>query len=163
MKRNKANIKNWMWRALSSMILLPILIIASCTEDVLEKTPIDSYSDAAVWDDEALVEAFVNTAYKDLPFGFQNEHGWRFLPYANMSDETNSRNSATNIQINIEGNSSPAYLGPMDVWTGPTDWTYWLPISQANMFLDKIPTSTIDEELKSRLIAEMRSIRAYSY
>src|SRR5690606_5226796 len=163
MKRNGANIKNRNRGNLFSIGVLSLLIMVSCTDDVLEKTPIDSYSDAAVWDDEALVEAFVNTAYNDLPFGFQNEHGWRFLPYANMSDETNSRNSATNIQIIIEGNASPAYLGPMDVWTGPDVWTYWLPISQANMFLDKIQTSTIDEELKSRLIAEMRSIRAYSY
>src|SRR5690554_1787156 len=143
MKRNSAIIKNRIWRGLWSAGIFSLLIMGSCTDDVLEKTPIDSYSDAAVWDDEALVEAFVNTAYKDLPFGFQNEPGWRFLPYANMSDETNSRNSATNIQIIIEGNASPAYLGPMDVWTGPTEWTYWLPISQANMFLDKIQTSTI--------------------
>lgn len=157
MKRHIGIAQNKSWS-----ILYLILLLSSCQE-VLEKSPIDSYSDAAVWNDEALVEAFANNAYKTLPFGFQNENGWRFMPYANMSDESNSRNSATNIQIIIEGNASSAYPGPMDVWSGPDEWTYWKPINQANIFLDKIQASTIDEEIKNRLIAEMRTIRAYSY
>lgn len=143
-------------------LVLSAMIMSSCS-DVLEKTPTDSYSDAAIWNDEALVTAFVNTAYKTIPFGFQQTNGWRFMPYANMSDECNSRNSATNIQIIITGNASPAYSGPMDVWTGPDEWTYWKPISQANIFLEKIEASSIDPELKNRLIAEMRAVRAYSY
>jgi len=140
---------------------LSILLVSSCG-NVLEKTPIDSFSDDAVWGDEALTEAFANTAYKSIPFGFQQLNGWRFLPYANMSDECNSRNSGTNIQILIQGNASPSYSGPMDVWSGPL-WSYWVPISQANQFLDKMKLSSIDVVLKDRLIAEMRSIRAYSY
>src|SRR5665648_1276885 len=63
---------------------LSILLVSSCG-NVLEKTPIDSFSDDAVWGDEALTEAFANTAYKSIPFGFQQLNGWRFLPYANMS------------------------------------------------------------------------------
>src|SRR5680860_365193 len=161
MKTN-IRIKNKNWGIFSFILGLSASLLSSCS-DVLEKTPTDSYSDAAVWDDPALVEAFANTTYKDIPFGFQNAHGWRFMPYANMSDEANSRNSTTNIQIIIAGNASPSYLGPMDVWTGPEVWTYWEPINQANKFLDKIEMSTVEEELKQRLIAEMRTIRAYSY
>jgi hypothetical protein len=162
MKTSIIFIKEKKWAALCLPLILSLVVASSC-EDVLEKTPIDSYSDAAIWNDEALVEAFANTAYKTLPFGFQNVNGWRFMPYANMSDESNSRNSATNIQIIITGNASPAYSGPMDVWTGPRFWTYWKPIGQVNIFLDKIQSSSVDEELKQRLIAEMRTIRAYSY
>jgi hypothetical protein len=164
MKINKIKINKEKYKRvkIKGIFLFITLAAVSCSE-VLEKSPIDSYSDAAVWDDEALVEAFANTAYKTIPFGFQNENGWRFMPYANMSDESNSRNSATNIQIIIEGNASPSYLGPMDVWTGPDDWTYWEPINQANIFLDKIQSSTIDEDVITRLSAEMRAVRAYSY
>ncbi|MDD4591691.1 MAG: RagB/SusD family nutrient uptake outer membrane protein [Parabacteroides sp.] len=159
MKNNKYNRrKNW---TIATLLIIGSFL-ASCG-DVLEKYPTDSYSDAAVWQDAALAEAFANYAYKTIPFGFQNKHGWRFLPYANMSDECNSRNSWTNIQILIIGNASPSYSGPMDVWSGP-EWCYWEPISQANKFLDKIQESTgIKETLKNRLIAEMRVIRAYSY
>lgn len=91
-------------------LVLSIIMFNSC-EDVIEKYPTDSYSDAAVWQDAALTEAFANYAYKMLPFGFYQGHGWRFMPYANMSDECNSRNSWTNIQIIINGNASPAYSG----------------------------------------------------
>jgi hypothetical protein len=163
MKRHSKNIQIRLSTVLFFTLLFVGIITSSCTDEVLEKVPIDSYSDAAVWDDEALVEAFGNTAYKDLPFGFQNKHGWRFMPYANMSDEANSRNSASNIQIIVEGNASSAYLGPLDVWSGPDAWTYWLPINQANIFLHKIQESSIDEEVKTRLIAEMKAVRAYSY
>ena len=160
MKRN--NIYNKNKRNILSLILaLSIIIVCSC-EDVLEKVPTDSYSDAAVWNDAALTEAFINYAYKTIPFGFQQGWGWRFLPFANMSDECNSRNSATNIQIIILGNASPSYSGPMDVWSGP-GWCYWEPISQANKFLDKIGNSTIKQTSKDRFIAEMRVVRAYSY
>lgn len=162
MKKKIMSISNKKWRFVSFALVLSTVIASSC-DDVLEKTPIDSYSDAAIWEDEALVEAFANNAYKTIPFGFQNKNGWRFMPYANMSDESNSRNSATNIQIIITGNASPAYSGPLDIWTGPNDWTYWKPISQANIFLEKIETSSIDPKLKERLGAEMRAIRAYSY
>lgn len=162
MKRNIIFIHKKLCSLLSYLTVFSVLFLSACSE-VLEKTPIDSYSDAAVWDDEALVQAFANTAYKDIPFGFQNVNGWRFMPYANMTDEANSRNSASNIQIIVGGNASSAYLGPMDVWTGPDAWTYWKPISQANIFLDKIQESSIDEELKNRLSAEMRAVRAYSY
>lgn len=158
----KNTMKKINYNIISSLLFVTILTAGSCTE-VLEKTPIDSYSDAAIWEDEALVEAFANTAYKTLPFGFQNVNGFRFMPYANMTDESNSRNSTTNIQIIVSGNASSSYLGPMDVWTGPDDWTYWKPINQANIFLEKIQTSSIDEAVKNRLIAEMRTVRAYSY
>src|SRR5690554_53583 len=141
-------------------------LIFSCNE-VLDKTPIDSYSDAAVWKDEALTEAFANTTYKYLPHGFVLPSGLRFLPYANISDECNSRNSWSTVGIVIMGNQSSAYGGPLDVWTKTGSyngsWNYWKPISQVNKFLDKMDESTIDEELKNRLIAEMRTIRAYSY
>jgi len=150
-------------RKISLISLFSAVIFSACTEEVLEKTPIDSYSDAAVWDDPALIQAFANGAYKDIPFGFQNVNGWRFMPYANMTDESNSRNSASNIQIIINGNASSAYLGPMDVWTGPNAWTYWKPINQANIFLDKIQESSVNADLKSELSAEMRAVRAYSY
>ncbi|MEX0882069.1 MAG: RagB/SusD family nutrient uptake outer membrane protein, partial [Cyclobacteriaceae bacterium] len=156
------SISNRLRRKITLISLIAVAISGACT-DVLEKTPIDSYSDAAVWDDPALIQAFANAAYKDIPFGFQNVHGWRFMPYANMTDEANSRNSASNIQIIVNGNASPVYMGPMDVWTGPNAWTYWRPINQANIFLDKIQESSINEDLKTALSAEMKAVRAYSY
>ena len=164
MKKNILIVHNNKIRGILSLIFTISLLFASSCKDVLEKTPIDSFSDGAVWGDKALTEAFANEAYKTIPFGFQQGHGWRFMPYANMSDECNSRNSASNIQIIINGNASPSYSGPMDVWSGPDFWTYWNPINQANKFLDKIELSTIeDEEWKAQIKAEMRVVRAYSY
>lgn len=150
---------------LSTVLLMGIfLLLVSCDLDtVLDKAPKDSYSDAAVWNDKALAEAFANAAYDMLPFGFQRM-SWRILPYSNMVDESNSRNSLSTIGVIVNGNQTPSYSGPLDVWTNPgNDRSYWEPITQANKFLDKIEASEIDEALKTRLKGEMKVVRAWSY
>ena len=127
----------------------------------MDKEPTESYSDAAVWGDKTLVEGYANYAYKRLPFGFQRL-GDRIMPYANMVDEANSRNSFSTIGLIVTGNQTPSYSGPMNVWSG--DRNYWETISQANRFLKKIESSSIeDQEFKQRTTGEMRALRAYSY
>lgn len=141
-----------------------LLLVPACElNSVLDKKPTDSYSDAAVWDDPALAEAFANGAYDLLPFGFQRQ-SYRLFPYSNMCDEANSRNSLSTIGVIVNGNQTPSYSGPLDVWTNPgNDRSYWEPITQANKFLDKIESSKFDETLKARLKSEMRVVRAWSY
>ncbi len=41
-------------------ILIINILISSCTDDVIDKTPLDSYTDASVWNDLMLAEAFAN-------------------------------------------------------------------------------------------------------
>ena len=154
------------WRFLTILLLiLSISYLSSCNDinGVLDKEPTESYSDETIWEDEALAEAFANRAYKLLPFGFQR-FSWRMLGYANMVDESNSRGSWGSIGNIIMGNHGSSYSGPMNVWTNDgNDRSYWEPISQANKLLAKIGDSTIDQELKDRLRAEMRALRAYAY
>lgn len=150
------------YKYLILILLLPF--ISSCDMNVLDKTPTDSYTDAVIWDDEALVEAYVNTAYKELPVGL--ERTGRIMPYTYVIDEANSRGSWASIGTIIMGDHGPNYSGPLDVWTGDM-WGnspgYWGPISQVNDFLVKIEGSSIRSSLIERLTGEMRVIRAYAY
>lgn len=163
MKREYNNLINERVRSIlwGMMLVLSIGLFSSCELDVLELKPTEAYSNEAIWQDENLIEAYANYAYKTLPWGFQRLSD-RIMPYANMTDESTARSSLSTIGLINQGNQSPAYMGPLNVWTGERN--YWAPISQANRFLANIEDSPVeDEEFKERLTGEMQAIRAYSY
>lgn len=145
-----------------------IVMISSCdVGSVLDKEPLDGFSEQAVWEDQALIEAHLSYAYKRLPFGLERT-GW-ILPYSYLGvDENHARLSSAGAIGNIvRGDYGPTTLGPMDVWTG--NWgndnprTYWAPISQVNKLLEGLERSTIDQSVKDMISAEGRVIRAYAY
>ena len=50
------------------------MVMASCKKNLLDITPTDRISDATLFSDANLVEAFVNNNYRDLTYGFYNAH-----------------------------------------------------------------------------------------
>jgi SusD family. len=132
----------------------------SCEKDFLDKKPLDSYSDADVWQDLNLVEAFVNSRYTLLPFleaqGVQKAY---FMSGA--SDEGNSKHSY--------GNERALELGQM----GPdnTVYNFWQQnyqeIRNLNIFLARIgevpAVGDAAIEQKNRLTGEVYFLRAYAY
>lgn len=143
------------------VLILSMGLFSSCEKEVLNREPTEAYSNEAIWQDQALIEAYANYAYKTLPWGFQRLD-FRMFPYSNMSDESNSRGSISTIGLINAGLQNPSFSGPMNVWT--SERNYWDPISQANRFLANIEDSPVnDEEFKKRLTGEMKALRAYSY
>ncbi|MFD2556626.1 RagB/SusD family nutrient uptake outer membrane protein [Sphingobacterium tabacisoli] len=132
----------------------------SCEKDFLEKKPLDSYSDADVWQDLNLVEAFINSRYTLLPFpeaqGVQKAY---FMSGA--SDEGNSKHSY--------GNERALELGQM----GPDNpvYNFWelnyQEIRNLNIFFSRINDVPSVGEVaiaqKNRLIGEAHFLRAYAY
>ena len=43
--------------------MLVLSCMTACNDDFLSVDPVDRYSDAAVWKDEALINSFVNNIY----------------------------------------------------------------------------------------------------
>src|SRR5665647_3645124 len=60
------NIKNNIVTYIAVFFLTGI-IFTSCQKDLLNKSPLDRLSDATVWKDPALVQAYVNDQYHVLP------------------------------------------------------------------------------------------------
>ncbi|MCK9413268.1 MAG: RagB/SusD family nutrient uptake outer membrane protein [Prolixibacteraceae bacterium] len=142
----------------SLLLIIPLTFISSCSMDVLDKDPINSFNDAAVWNDGVLTEQFVNNTYKILPTGFSSV----FTLGRVASDEMYNRGGAFNF-IN-EGNISPTNYGILNFWTG--SWTYWNVIKKCNIFLsniDAINAAPGDVAFKNRMKGEMYFMRAFSY
>ena len=132
--------------------------VSSCSEDVLDKSPRSAFSDADVWQDEALIKAYINNTYRIVPNGWVNPG----LRLAGVTDESYSRGGAADY-INA-GNISPASLGDLDFWTRDTPFNYWAVIEKCNVFLNNIGKSKLtNNALQDRMIGEMKFLRAYSY
>ena len=141
-----------------AILVCCMALIFSCKEDVLDKVPLDSYSEELVWKDGNLIETFVNNAYRLVPHGFNYS---MTNSLSTLTDENNGRaNSAANI-INA-GNITADALASLDYWNDPQRGFYKV-ITKTNLFFSKIEEAPIDAELKKRMMGEMKFLRAFSY
>lgn len=141
-------------------ILTANLIFVSCSKKVLDKAPLDSYTDASVWNDLGLAEAFANNLYNVLPscvhdFDTKANRSWAL---STSSDEGfNKFNDYNSIIIN-SGAITPDNAGTFDIWAS----TYSI-IQNCNIFLSKIDKVPGDSAWRNRLKGEVTYLRAYGY
>lgn len=136
------------------------VIMTSCKKDVLDKTPLDSYTDQSVWNDLSLAEAFTNNLYNVLP---NAEHNWdnttnRTWALSSACDEAFNKFDDYNASVMNSGSLTPDNLGVFDIWGS----TYSI-IQNCNIFLSKIDNVPGDPARRDRLKGEVTYLRAYAY
>jgi starch-binding outer membrane protein, SusD/RagB family len=136
-----------------------VLNSISCDTDNLNVKPEDRFSDASVWKDPALVEAFVNEMYRGL------NHGIRELMLGSLADESQFIHNYGSAQV-VQSNLTSADIGSFS--RGDFEEFNWpvlyARIRQINLFLENIEAATIDEAgLKDRLKGEVHFLNAYFY
>jgi len=144
------------------IFLLPFVF--SCSDKVLDREPLDSYSDAAVWNDPALISAFISNIYREFPVDWNTT--------ACATDEVTRRNNATYNMITA-GDLTPGNTQMLNYWYGGSGgnsggagyWScsYYEIVSKCNIFFANIDQATFDETTKNRMIGEVRFLRAYAY
>jgi starch-binding outer membrane protein, SusD/RagB family len=67
-------------------ITILLITSASCNSDLLDLKPIDSVSEASVWEDVNQIELYVNARYNELPHGFCKWAGG--LRHSGITDES---------------------------------------------------------------------------
>jgi hypothetical protein len=135
-------------------------IMTSCKKDVLDKKPLDSYTDQSLWNDLSLAEAFTNNLYNVLP---NAEHNWdrttnRTWALSSASDEAYNKFNDYNANVMNSGSLTPDNLGIFDIW-GDT----FAIIQNCNIFLSKIDNVPGDAARRDRLKGEVTYLRAYAY
>jgi len=145
-------------------IFISVLIsfsFQSCEEQILSKEPLDIISDAAVWNDQSLVNAYVSNLYGRIKIPST------FLPTLDNSEliggEALLCDDATTRHTWHPEWSNNYLFGGLTASGGLKEyWDYTL-IRACNVFIENMTTSTISESLKKILSAEVRMIRAYTY
>ena len=133
----------------------------SCEKQYLDKKPSDIITDAEVWNDINLTNAYVANLYGSIKLPsvfFDGLNGAELLDdEALLCDEATTRHQWASEWSNYYIFGSLTATGGLKEY-----WDYPL-VRACNVFLENMASSTIDEKLKTQLSAEVRIIRAYTY
>ena len=148
------------------ILIIILLVISSCKKDVLDKVPLNLITDATVWSDPALVNAYLTECYAES-YVFANvsyDNSWNNLWLGDAGP------AAMNIsEISDEGKScwfgfSYKY-GQLKIGGGLFEW--WEPsykvIRMLNEFIKRVPASPLDAAVKKQRTAEAKWLRAFNY
>jgi starch-binding outer membrane protein, SusD/RagB family len=153
------------WKFLAIVLVIGT-VAGSCKRGLLDVFPSDALSDATVFEDINVANRFLTNIYGTMPNGFarrdQNpgDAGWSrgMSAFAMATDDA-------------EGNNLAASTHGLNSGTLPTTWAYaddiWVQnyavIRKANSFMEKIDAVPGDENLKKRMKAEAKFLRAFAY
>lgn len=136
------------------------LFAISCNDDFLNPPPEDRFGDAAVWEDPALVEAFVNEMYRGL------NHGLRELMLGSLTDESQFIHNYGSAQV-VQSNLTSGDIGSFGRGDfAEFNWTQlYRRIRQVNLFMENIEEVPFDgnDALRNRMLGEVHFLNAYFY
>ncbi|MEX1184701.1 MAG: RagB/SusD family nutrient uptake outer membrane protein [Gemmatimonadota bacterium] len=134
------------------------LSAAGCSDDILDLQPLSQYSDALVWNDLNLVQAYVNPLYNSIR-GLNNAGSIHvsFLDYAGYADESYNRHNYGGTNALYSGAWNAGNFGSQ-IWNNRYDM-----IQRLNIFFERIGDVPGDDALRTRLMGEARFLRAYYY
>lgn len=162
------------------LLLVVFLVATSCQDEILDKQPKDIITDATVWSDPVLIDAFLTMQYSlttvmenetaayieswsagspvDKAWDIYNsEHGYGPLVINNIADEGKGGWEIVGTAgykaggLNISG-------GLLEWWNYP----YYI-IRNLNQFIERVPNSPVDSDQIKKRVAEARFLRAFNY
>ena len=140
--------------------LMATTMLGSCA-DILDKKPLTEISDNDLWSDPALLKAFVNSRYNQV--GVNGAESMQ----SSIVDET-ELTWLRGCETHNFARLSPTDLGRMNgAWWGGDNrsWsTKWTNISNCNIFFERVDNvGFTDEAEKTKLVGQVRFIRAFEY
>ncbi len=140
-------------RIIAAFIVLSTLF--SCSENLLDKTPLDRLSPSTFYQNEAQATMALMGIYNALQPNATPSH---FYQFDFMSDN---------------GYCQHQWQGSMEVAEWKTNSSSWAPgakwsqdytiITRANQLMKDISSSSLTETIKNQMIAEAKFLRAYAY
>lgn len=169
------------------IFIVYLILFPRCSDDLLDKKPLDRYTDAVVWEDPSLIDAFLISQYAYTPVMINDATtvftSWSGSPM-NRDQRANDQNYwfgnsvqtfgtglvieicdeakfTAGSRINLASQKAVGISsdgGVMEWWEN----AYYV-IRNLNEFIDRVPSSPLSENIKEIRIAEARFLRAYSY
>lgn len=90
------------------VFFLALVLLSACEQDILDKSPLDRYSEELVWSDINLAESYLNTAYRNMSSGFNTN-----LNLSGVSDHTFFIHIYGS-DLYVQGNITPSNMGPFN-------------------------------------------------
>lgn len=142
------------------MLALVLLVTNACEEDFLEKAPIIGVTEENFYQTEADAVAAINAAYAALQFELTPAGHFRWFWGDIMSDDSEKGGSGDNDVFELL--LLETFRGPTNTDLLEGEWAAdYEGIYRANVVLERIPPIEMDEDLKARILAEAKFIRAW--
>lgn len=155
--KSKIKAAKRLFRALG--LLISLLGILSCEDSFLERKPLDAISDASVWGDLPLVNAYVSEVYATL------RAGWIDNSRLDISSDDGHGIEKGSAQLIQRGEVTPSNMGYLRA-----PWReYYTTVARSNKFLTNVTGENLevlkqqDEERVNQMIGEVRFLRAFAY
>ena len=169
------------------ILLVIALIQISCKDDTLNKIPTDKYTDAVVWSDPNLIDAFLLNQYfytpvlvNDATTAFTSWTGspmvrdsrgsqWKYV-FGNSAQAIGSRltlDISDETKHNVSGQANLAEFKSYGIPSDGGMLEYWenayYTLRNLNEFITRVPKSPISPNIAKLRVAEARFLRAYIY
>jgi hypothetical protein len=153
-------------KKIETILALSIIILFCSCEDIFDREPLNKIPETEVWQNEAMIDAYVTDMYYRFPWtGTVNEQSssnpvrytnpfshYQWFTWTDESTQAAGNTTSTGIPRGNTSRSSDE----------PAFWDYRY-IRDLNTFLEKIGTTTLADTRKAQLEGEVRTIRAIVY
>lgn len=119
-----------MKKYINILILLVLVVFSPACTDILDKAPLDQYSDATVWSNPELASSYLNYCYDGIGHGFQSVMG------SNFTDENIYGRGASTVTL-LNGTMTPDQAVGSHYLTS-YQWSKFSYVQRVNKFIDKI-------------------------
>lgn len=141
------------------VLLGPGFFATSCSDDLLEKQPLDAISEANVFNDAVFLQKYVYNVYNGMRPHWRPGTG----TYIGLTDiavaQVETHNRAAGMREYLAGNISPDNITDLtDTWNYQYDY-----IKRVNVFFEKIEDSAIEPTALNPMKGEMHFLRAWMY
>ena len=145
---------------IKKILFVILLITPSCSQDFLNRDPLDQFGEETVWTDLALMETFVNNIYWNLYHGFDGKIGMSML--CDESVRASDRGASNVVKSMINPGNYDVYT---QVGQRKLCWDHlFLYVRACNIFFENSRDRTYpDMELLTRLTGEVHFLRAFIY
>ncbi len=147
------------WKLIAVIVVGIVVIIASCSKDILDKKPLDSISEDAVFNDPVFLQNYVYNVYNGIkPPWSPGTGGYETLTDVAV-DQPETHDRSAGIREYLQGLLSPDNVTDLtNVWND--EYGY---IRKANIFFEKIQGSAIAGNVLDPMRGEVHFLRAWMY
>ena len=130
--------------------LLSLAVVSGC-DSILDKDPLDSFTNDNFWTGEGNISGYANAFYEQF-LGYGNGNGYGDFYFKTLSDDQ-------------AGMSFAKWTYPDNAPSTSATWKNgWIEVRRANIMLENVPTvASLDEATKNHWLGVARLMRAWQY
>ena len=130
--------------------LLSLAVVSGC-DSILDKGPLDSFTNDNFWTGEGNISGYANAFYEQF-LGYGNGNGYGDFYFKTLSDDQ-------------AGMSFAKWTYPDNAPSTSATWKNgWIEVRRANIMLENVPTvASLDEATKNHWLGVARLMRAWQY